>query len=82
MLAVLWTFVRRKEPECGSNAWQTLYFVSVCIAASAFAEIKFLNLHIQSHRELLVFLTVVMCNIASVGGKSVITEARIVKNFR
>jgi hypothetical protein len=81
MLAILWTFVRIQEPECGSNnTWQKLYFVSVCIAASACAEIKFLNLYIQPNRELLVFLTEVMSNIVSVGGKSVIPETRIFKN--
>jgi len=82
MLAILWLFVRRKEPECGSNTWQRLYLVSICIAASPCTEIKFLNLYIQSDRELLVFLTEVMCHIASVGGKSVIIESIIVKNSR
>jgi len=46
MLAILWIFLRRKEPECGSYTWQRLYFVSFCIAASACVEIKFLNLYI------------------------------------
>jgi len=81
MLAILWIFLRRKETECGSNTWQRLYFVSVCIEASACVEIKFLNLHIQSNLQLLLFLTEVMCNIASRGGKYVVTEARIVENF-
>jgi hypothetical protein len=67
MLAIIWISVRRKEPKCGSNTWQRLYFVSVCIAASAFAEIKFLNVFIHSNCALLVFLNVVMCNTASEG---------------
>ena len=81
MLAILRIFLRRKEPECGSYTWQRLYFILLCIAASACTEIKFLNLYIQSNLQLLLFLNEVMCNIASVGGKSVITEARIVENF-
>jgi hypothetical protein len=47
MLAILWIFVRKKEPECGSNTWHRFYFVLVCIAAYACSEIKCLKIQIN-----------------------------------